>query len=164
MPSSGVDRLLYWIAAEITRALQQRGFAVQRPNAAAFKDDPYTYFRDVFIEGLWQVLPYQRVLLAFDEFEEMDARVRSGKLDADVFPYLRNLMQHTPRLDFLFAGTYRLQQITSEYWSILFNIALFKDIGFMKPEDVEKTIRQPVKGYMFYDDLAVDKIIRITAG
>jgi hypothetical protein len=122
------------------------------------------YFRDVFVESLWQLLPYQRVLLAFDEFEEMDARVRSGKLDADVFPYLRNLMQHTPRLDFVFAGTHRLQQITSEYWSILFNIALFKDIGFMKPEDVEKTIRQPVRGHIFYDDLAIDKIVRITAG
>jgi hypothetical protein len=43
----------------------------------------------------------KHLLLMFDEFEELQKRVEDGKLDAEVFPFLRNLMQHEEPLDCL---------------------------------------------------------------
>jgi len=52
--------------------------------------------------------------------------VQDGKLTADIFPYLRNLVQHERKVDFVFAGTHKLEELAVEYWSILFNIAAYK--------------------------------------
>jgi len=162
--SIGIDRFLYWLARGISQAIIERGFTLPRPTPEDFRQDPYGYFQQEFLPKALDAVGYHYLLLMFDEFEELAARVEDGKLDKDIFPYLRNLMQHTSQLDFIFAGTYKLQQITHEYWSILFNIALFKDIGSMRAEEVAQIIREPVKGIIFYDDLAIEKIARITAG
>jgi len=162
--STGVDQFMFWIARNIVKAVVRRGFAMPMPQEEQFQKDPYGYFQQDFLSQTWAIIGYHRLLLAFDEFEELAARVEKGKIDEDILPYLRSLMQHVPQLDFIFAGTYRLQQITLQHWSILFNIALYKDIGFMKPEEAAQIIREPVRGVIFYDDLAIEKITRITAG
>lgn len=162
--STGIDRFLFWIARNITRAVIKSGYRVAMPRQTDFSDDPFGYFRQTYLPEILTTIEYHHLLLTFDEFEELAARVEDGKIDKDIFPYLRNLMQHQSRLDFIFAGTHKLQQITHEYWSILFNIALFRDIGFMHLEEVRQIIREPVKGIVFYDDLAIDKVFRITAG
>jgi AAA+ ATPase superfamily predicted ATPase len=128
--STGVDRFLYWVARGIARAVTERGFALPPPKQAEFREDPYGYFQQVFLPQAWAAIGYHHLLLAFDEFEDLAARVEDGKMDKDIFPYLRSLMQHVTQLDFVFAGTHKMQQITHEYWAILFNIALFQDIGF----------------------------------
>lgn len=162
--SSGVDLFLHWVAYNIRRVVVKRGYRIKRPREEKFQTDPYGYFQREFLPMVWDAIDYHHLLLVFDEFEEMATRVEDGKVDKDIFPYLRHLMQHTERLDFIFAGTYKLREITQEYWSILFNISLFRDIGFMNPEEVDQIIREPVKGIIFYDDLAIEKITRITAG
>jgi len=162
--STGTDRFLYWMARLITRAVHERNYALVLPGLETFRDDPFGAFQQTFLPEALKHIGYHHLLLAFDEFEELSARVQDGKVDKDIFPFLRNMMQHTEQLDFLFVGTHKLRLITFEYWSILFNIALFRDIGFMKPEEVAQTIRTPVKGVIFYDDLAIEKINRITAG
>jgi hypothetical protein len=52
-----------------------------------------------------------------------------------------------------------------DYWGVMFNIALYWRIGYLKEDEARKLITRPVEGYnMLYDDLAIDKIIRATAG
>ncbi len=106
----------------------------------------------------------KHLLLMFDEFEELQKRVEDGKLDAEVFPFLRNLMQHEELLDFVFAGTHKLEELGAEYWSILFNIASYKKITFLSHDDAQRLIVEPVKPNLEYDPLAVERIIGVTGG
>jgi hypothetical protein len=107
------------------------------------------------------------MLLLFDEFEELETRVDSGKLESTVFPFLRHLMQHSGDLGFIFVGTHRLEALSSDYWSIFFNIALYKHVTFLGEDAARELIVEPVAGAktgLLYDDLAVDKMLRMTAG
>ena len=73
-------------------------------------------------------------------------------------------MQHEEGLGFIFSGTHRLEEMSSDYWSVLFNAALYKHIGFLSDRAAKHLIRNPVAPDIVYDDLAIDKILRVTAG
>jgi type I restriction enzyme M protein len=74
-------------------------------------------------------------------------------------------MQHEPRLDFLFSGTHKLEELGAEYWSILFNIAAYKRITFLDEDEIRRLVTEPVASYgMEYDPLAVERIMQVTAG
>jgi hypothetical protein len=105
------------------------------------------------------------LLLLFDEFEELEMRVTSGKLEPTIFPFFRHLMQHSRRLGFIFVGTHRLEALSTDYWSIFFNIALYKHVTFLSEAAARALITEPVAAYdLLFDDLAQDKILRVTAG
>ncbi len=122
-------------------------------------------FQRHFLPQVQQELPVDgRVLLVFDEFEVFESLVRDGILPATFFPVLRHLMQHSTQLNFVFAGTHRLEEIASEYWSVLFNLALHRQINYLQEEAAEALITRPIAGYLLYDDLALDRIWRATSG
>jgi len=74
-------------------------------------------------------------------------------------------MQHHQKLGFIFVGTHRLETLSSDYWSIFFNIALYKHVTFLSEEAAQELIVAPVAEYgLIYDDLALDKMLRVTAG
>jgi hypothetical protein len=101
----------------------------------------------------------------FDEFEELQRRVEDGRLQPEIFQFLRNLMQHEEHVDFVFSGTHKLEDLGAEYWSVLFNIAAYKPITFLSPAEVERLAAEPIAAYnVEYDPLAVDRIITVTAG
>nr|NIP23025.1 hypothetical protein [Phycisphaerae bacterium]NIP50980.1 hypothetical protein [Phycisphaerae bacterium]NIX26840.1 hypothetical protein [Phycisphaerae bacterium] len=85
-------------------------------------------------------------------------------LPPTIFTYLRHLMQHAHGISFIFAGTHRLEEMGTDYWSVLFNIALYRPVGFLDNAAATHLIRDPVSPNIIYDDLAVDKILRVTAG
>jgi hypothetical protein len=90
--------------------------------------------------------------------------VLDRKLDRTIFSFMRHLMQHSEKLAFIFVGTHRLEELSKEYWSIFFNIALHRDIRFLDDEAARRLITGPVAGAITYDDLAVHRILDITAG
>jgi hypothetical protein len=101
----------------------------------------------------------------FDEFEELQRHVEDGHIDAGIFPFLRNLMQHEDKIDFVFSGTHKLEELAAEYWSILFNIATYKKVSFLEKSEVERLVSEPVSPYgMEYDPLALEHIYQVTAG
>lgn len=107
----------------------------------------------------------KNLLLLFDEFEELQRRVEDGRLQPEIFQFLRNLMQHEDRVDFVFSGTHKLEELGAEYWSILFNIASYKPITFLSAADMRRLIEDPVAAYnLEYDPLAAERIIKVTAG
>ncbi|MBK6712100.1 MAG: hypothetical protein IPG51_17465 [Chloroflexi bacterium] len=73
-------------------------------------------------------------------------------------------MQHSEGLSFVFVGTRHLEEMSADYWSVLFNIALYQKIGFLEVEAMTHLITDPVAPNLVYDDLALDKIRRVTAG
>ena len=108
--------------------------------------------------------PEATLLLVFDEFEAFESMVADGILPRTFFPYMRHLMQHSTGLGFVFVGTRRLEEMSADYWSVLFNVALYRKIDFLSEAAAIRLICEPVAPHIVYDDLALDKILRVTAG
>ena len=163
----GMADFLYAISDDIVYALESHGLpaGVDLPERAEYEASPEFTFRSRFLRSVMGLLDSRNLLLMFDEFEELEKRVEDGRLEPEVFAFLRNLMQHEPRLDFIFSGTHELEDLCSDYWSILFNIAVYKRITFLDYDDVRRLVTEPVApSGLEYDPLAVDRIIQVTAG
>ncbi|MFO7682746.1 MAG: hypothetical protein R6X34_22135 [Chloroflexota bacterium] len=164
-PARGEADFLFSIADDIAFALEDHGIFVKPPQREAFEEQPEFYFSSRFLRGLRPHLNGKNLLLLFDEFEEMQRRVEDGRLQPEIFQFLRNLMQHEEHVDFVFSGTHKLEELGAEYWSILFNIAAYKPITFLSDADMRRLIREPIAAYnLEYDPLAEERIIKVTAG
>lgn len=120
-------------------------------------------FEREFLPQAFDAIGTRSLVLVFDEFETLEARVREDKIDATISGFLRHLMQHVPNLAFVFVGTHRLQKLREDYWSIFFGLALYKKIGFLDEKAARRLITEPTEQDIF-DPLAVDEIVRLTAG
>jgi hypothetical protein len=54
--------------------------------------------------------------------------------------------------------------MSADYWSVLFNTALYRKIDYLPHTAATRLICEPVSPAIIYDDLAIDKILRVTAG
>jgi AAA domain len=163
----GMADFLYAISDDIAYALESYGLpvATDLPERAEYEASPEFTFRSRFLRSVTGLLDSRNLLLMFDEFEELEKRVADGRLEPEVFAFLRNLMQHEPRLDFIFSGTHKLEELCSDYWSILFNIAVYKRITFLDPNDIRRLVTEPVASAgLEYDPIAVERIGQVTAG
>lgn len=164
-PARGEAEFLYAIADDIVFALEDNGIQVPLPERAEFEENPEFFFRSRFLRSLRSHLNGKHLLLMFDEFEELQRRVEDGRLQPEIFHFLRNLMQHEENVDFVLAGTHKLEELGAEYWSALFNMAAYRPITFLRPLEMRRLILQPIEPYNTeYDPLAVDRIINLTAG
>ncbi len=161
----GTADFLYALSDDIVYALENHSIFVDLPERREYEEAPEFTFRSRFLRSATGQLDGRNLLLMFDEFEELQKRVEDGRLEPEIFPFLRNLMQHEPRLDFVFSGTHKLEELGAEYWSILFNIAAYKRITFLDDGEVRRLVAEPVAPYgLEYDPLAVDRILQVTAG
>jgi hypothetical protein len=96
--------------------------------------------------------------MMLDEFEELEKRVHDGKLDRDIFSFIRSQIQRRSWLIFIFAGTHKLEELSKEYFSIFFNTVIYKEIGYLNDTEAEQLIRQPVMQSISYEDRAVKRI------
>ncbi|MEM9775217.1 MAG: PQQ-binding-like beta-propeller repeat protein [Chloroflexota bacterium] len=163
--SQGMTGFLYDLAWFISDALVEREIDLDVPDLLVWEKDPSHYFQRKFLPRVYELLPYNAtLLLVFDEFEAFEEMIGNGTLPQTFFSFLRHLMQHGGRLNFVFAGTHRLEEMGTDYWSVLFNIALYRQIDYLDQSSAYKLVTQPVEGKVLYDDLALDKIWRVTAG
>lgn len=161
----GMPALLYDLAWHIADALAARGIELDVPEPEAWQDDPTRHFQRRFLPYVQSLLPADTtLLLVFDEFEAFENLVQDKILPPTLFPYMRHLMQHSEGLSFVFVGTRRLEEMSADYWSVLFNIALYRKIGYLGGDVARRLIEEPVAPNLVYDDLALDKILRVTAG
>ncbi|MGB3715100.1 MAG: AAA family ATPase [Candidatus Promineifilaceae bacterium] len=163
--SPGMPAFFHDLAWTMAESLAAKGMEISVPKSSEWQTDPAGKFQRQFIPAVQNLLPDgTKILLVFDEFEAFENLVRDNILPQTLFPFLRHIMQHREGLGFVFAGTHRLEEMGSDYWSVLFNIALYKHIGYLDNETAERLIRNPVAPNIIYDDLAIDKIMRVTSG
>jgi hypothetical protein len=161
----GMAALLHELAWQIADALAARQLMVSVPDLAEWQMDPTTHFQRRFLPEVRSLLPDETtLLLVFDEFEAFENLVNDAILPPTFFTYMRHLMQHSQGLSFIFVGTRRLEEMSANYWSVLFNIALYQKIGFLNEAATTRLITEPVRPNLVYDDLALAKIRRVTAG
>ncbi|HKZ70694.1 MAG TPA: hypothetical protein VJ020_11480, partial [Anaerolineales bacterium] len=60
---------------------------------------------------------------------------------------------------------HKLEELGSEYWSVLFNTAIYKRVTFLSSTEVRRLMIEPIAKYnLEYDPMAVDAVIRLAAG
>lgn len=151
------------LAYLIARTARKSGIPIEEPKSDTFALLPTRVFNR-FLDDLEDKLDDRRVVVMFDEFELIENKILEGKLDKDILNYFRSLIQHRNGLIFLFTGTHRLEEMSQDYWSTFFNIALYRRVSFLKVSDAIRLIREPVAGALDIDQLAIDKILQLTRG
>lgn len=163
--SPGMGALFHDLAWLISDALGLRDIEIEVPPPEVWQANPTGEFQRRFIPAAKALLPPDTtLLLVFDEFEAFENLVEDGILPPTFFSFMRHLMQHSEGLSFIFVGTRRLEEMSADYWSVLFNIALYERITYLSEESAIRLITEPVAPDLIYDDLALDKIWRVTAG
>ena len=98
-----------------------------------------------------------------DEVIRLDEEVRAGRLERDIFDYLRHLMQHHPHLNFVFSLGSGLEEMAKDY-AFLFSVSLYHRISFLEPAVASELITQPVRDHYRMAPQAVTRILQITSG
>lgn len=158
----GLDGFLWELANSIARTLR-RDYRIELtpPPRAAFQSSPRSQFENVFLNQVWSALGDRHLLLMLDEAIRLQEQVQAGKLEPEVFEYLRYLMQHFPRLNFLFALGDGLEGMTKEY-AFLFSVGLYKKISFLERDAALKLITQPVQNLYAVEPAAQARVLQIT--
>jgi AAA+ ATPase superfamily predicted ATPase len=154
--------LLRSMAFAIHREMKKRHILFERPGIKDFDENP-TFSFNLFLDEVEALLGKRKLVILIDEFEVLEQKVKEHALDQEIFEYLRSLMQHRHRVNFLVAGTHSIEQLTTGYWSVFFNIARHHRLRKLSAEAATQLIVHPVKGYLEYDPFAVIKIRKLTA-
>jgi AAA+ ATPase superfamily predicted ATPase len=157
--------LLHAMSRKLTNGLRKQGFDLPKVEREEFEAQPI----EVFVElgetvGDMAVAMGRRAVLIVDEFDLLIEAVERGDVSPFVFDCIRGLMQHQDGLSFIFAGAHKLSAMLKNPQSILFNTALRRKVSFLHIDEAERLIREPVKDVLWYEELAVEKILRVTAG
>jgi hypothetical protein len=156
--------LLSGIAGVVCRGLRQLyQINVGLPDRSAILAEPRSAFGDVFLEQVLTVLGEDHLVLMFDETDRLDEEDQAGHLDHEVFDYLRYLMQHYPRLNFIFALGSGLEELGSRYAS-MFRVSLYHRISFLDQAAAVKLVTEPVRGNFAVSPEAVAEIWQVTSG
>ncbi len=162
----GMSPLFLGIAERITKVLLSRGVPCPAPRAEDF-GSPARAFRNFLSEATRLVSgpPLGLIVIMLDEFELLSVRAREGKIDPEVFNYLRSLMQHEEGVSFIVAGRRRLDKIEAETKSRIFNVSQHQEVGFLSSMEGEQLIREPVSAAgVTYQDQVVRRILALTGG
>ncbi|MFC1935292.1 AAA family ATPase [Chloroflexota bacterium] len=158
----GTATFLWEIAASICRTLlRDLDIRVERPRQEEFAPNPREFFEGMFLNQIWEAVGDRHLLLMFDESVRLEDQVLAGRLERDIFDYLRHLMQHNERLNFIFSLGSHLEEMQRDY-AVLFNVALYKKISFLQPEAARQLITKPATGIFEYEDEAIDYIQEVS--
>ncbi len=161
---NGIDGLLWDLANTIVRALRKEHQIDLPPlKRSDFAPDARAAFENEFLPHIWQAIGDRHILLMLDEVMRLQEQIEAGRLDKSIFEYLRHLMQHSDRLNFLFSLGSGLEEMAKEY-AFLFSVGLYRKISFLTRDAATALITQPVKDYYKLEPSAVDRIFSITSG
>jgi hypothetical protein len=133
------------------------------PSPEEFAVEPFLSLNQLLDEIERRLAPGQRLLLSFDEFEELEQRVKAGKIEKEIFAYLRGVTQTGRGFTLLFAGLHTLEQMTREYWNPFFQSVQIVRIGYLSELDARQLIIDPVDQFpLSYDEEAIDRIVAVT--
>jgi len=157
--------LLFAMARKTTTGLRRTGFELEVPDREQYLAHPLECFEELGEAiGLQSRASGRRAVLIVDEFDLLIEAVENGQVTPYVFDCIRGLMQHQDGLSFIFTGAGKVSEMLKNPQSILFNTALRRKVSFLERDEAERLIREPVADVLWHDDLAIEKILRVTAG
>lgn len=103
------------------------------------------------------------MIVALDEFEEIEKKLTAGIISEDLLAFLRSTMQHRTGISLIFAGTHTLNEMASERWSSYFRSALPVRVSYLDEASARRLITNPIPDFpLDYEAEAVDLLIAET--
>ncbi|MDX1520608.1 MAG: ATP-binding protein, partial [Anaerolineae bacterium] len=165
MSLEGVDGFLWEMARKIVLAL--RGVEgvplLDRPARRDFEGNAFQQFEEGFLPPILAALGNRRLLLMFDEANRLEEKIESGDLPATAVNYLRSLVQHSNRVNFIFSIGNRVEESNRLSFE-LFNLAVYRKVSFLEQDFAEDLITRPIEQYYTYTPEAIERIFELTSG
>lgn len=156
--------LLFNLADAIAKSFVERRLTVRIPRLAEYGHEPFIVFSK-FLDSIESTLRSKgkRLILALDEFEEIEKKLVIGRINEDFLPFLRSMMQHRTDIGLIFAGSHNLDEMISKHWIPYFRSAVSRKIGYLDETNARKLITNPIDEFRLnYEIEAVDLLIAVT--
>ena len=150
------------LAAEISRGLDGSARAANYDFHAEGKNPAGTF--EAFIDDVVATLESKSLLIMFDEYELLEAKIDDGILNRELITFFAGLLERHPNISFIFTGSRHLEQRRREYWQILIGKSTARRITFLTENDTLRLIKEPVRDVVSYQKTAPERIYRLTAG
>jgi hypothetical protein len=155
------DEWLRLFGRDVCRQIATSGLDRSTPEGAVAGETGYAAF-DRCLDRLEKTLPGDGlILLAVDEFEQMQADIAAGTLAAEVLPFLRSQIQHRARVAFVLCGG---RSMLAPYWGPIVDLTARHELGRLTFEQTGMLIRAPLTGRLCITDDAVAAIWQATQG
>jgi len=163
---TGVDTagLLYEIAYRVGATLREAGLPAPPADLAAIRRSPWLGFEQDFLRPGLAGLGGRRLLWLLDELEAWAGRVQQGRLNAEIFGFLRHLAESYDALALLIAGTPRLFRFSGTGVSPLLNLAATCRMDALDETAGRRLIVEPLAGLVTWHDLAITRLLGLTGG
>ncbi|MDQ1354363.1 MAG: hypothetical protein QG657_4672, partial [Acidobacteriota bacterium] len=126
-------QLLYRFAEVISRTAGGRGLpAITLPDEADYTDmDRGSQSLNRLLDKLAPYMSGQkRLVLAIDEFEVIQEKIEDKQIDAEILPYLRDIVQQYSWLGMIFSGLHVLEEMVRDYKEAFFGQAKYIPVSF----------------------------------
>ena len=125
-----------------------------------------TNHRIAFLRKLEQLtrLSRKKCVFLFDEAEELDAKMGTGGVGADLVTFLASLMDGEPFVSFIFTSGLTFAREPSAFWRLVQPKWRSMRIGFLEYADARRLIAEPVAGQLAFQAPADNVIARLSGG
>ncbi len=139
---------------------QKMAITINQPVITLATENSYAAFSD-FLQALKLPLANNRFLLMLDEAE----LIFNARFTSQLADFLRALMQgHQYPVLVLFCGTYLLQRLSREYYSIFFNTVQFKKVSYMNAQESAEVLTKPSRDILQFDPDSLTTAFQLTRG
>ncbi|GEM_PF-3186379 len=155
---NGLDNFLWDLADEMQSKLPEVTL-----DDVAFKQNARSAFR-AFLGAVHASLgKQQRLLLMFDEAMHLQGAVQKGTLKIEIFDYLRSLMQHQPKISFVFSlGSIMEREKLLPEFSLMLNVACSLHVSFLDEPSARALITAPVAELYHFSEEAISHLLALT--
>lgn len=157
----GVSDLLLAMADKIRVVFP----VLPQPDENAFDRHPYRAF-ELFLEQVRAELGSLRLIIALDEFEQLEEWMRSERVPRDLLKVLRGYMQMDEHIAFAFAGLHTLEEMTANYFEPFFASVLTIPVSFLSRDATFQVLTNPsMEDFpLDYSREALERIWQLTGG
>jgi hypothetical protein len=118
-----------------------------------------------YIQQVCDNLDNQKLIIALDEFEQIENFIRARKINPDFLQFLRGLVQLSPKIAFAFAGLHTLEEMTADYFHPFFASVIPIRVGFLSLGSTRQLLANPDPDFLLdYEPDTLDAIYDLTAG
>jgi hypothetical protein len=126
---------------------------------------PLATFRR-YLELVEKKLGEKGLIIALDEFEQIEKLIEAGKIPKDFMGYLRGLAHKSSKIAFALAGLHTLEEMTGDYFQPFYASVITIRVGFMEADATREILANPaIEDFpLDYTPEALDKIYDLTHG
>ncbi|NEP62173.1 MAG: ATP-binding protein, partial [Symploca sp. SIO2G7] len=158
--SQGVGEVLMAICDGIAEAVN-----LPAPEDEDLLHLPYPTFRR-YLKKVEAQLGNHSLIIALDEFEQIEELINKGKIAPDLMKVLRASVQKSQHIAFAFAGLHTLEEMTEDYFKPFFASVIPIRVSFLPPAATYQIIANPaIEDFpLDYTPETLDQIHKLTAG